>query len=523
MKKLFTLVALAAASLGAMATDYTDSLEVTVNNVSSTQTATISVTKADNGKYSLSLKNFMLKSGADVVPVGNIAMSDVEATEDKATGVVTLNHSGIVPITAGDDPNMTWIGPAMIKEVPVVMVAEMRGEKLYTVIDIDLSLSLHQVIKVVFGNGGYQIANSDFEQFHTASVKNIKTYTSDEPNSWHSFMSSTGKLSALVSSTPHTFISNDVRPGSTGTKSVLVTSGLVFGIPANGTITTGRMKAGAMSPTDLDNCAFLDMTSTDVDGNGDPFYTTLNGTPDSLAVWMKFKQGTIANPENKYATISAAITNGGYYQDPGDSLKSSVVARGSNTTIESNGNVWQRVTLPFDYETYKNNDATVKAILVTISTNAEAGVGSTDQNVADSLLVDDLSLIYNAKLASLNVAGFDKDVKEYSIERKGEFTEADIEAVADGHGATVSKAIEATEDGVKATVKVVSGDLRTSNVYTINVKGGSLTAINNVEHKADKSVVAIYNLSGQRVDEMRNGEVYVQKLADGTIVKVAKR
>ncbi len=527
MKKLFTLVALAVASLGAMANDYidyTDSLEVAVNGVVSTQTATISVTKTDEGQYSLSLKNFMFKSGADVMPVGNITMTNANATEDKATGVVTLTYTGVVPITNGDDPSVSmWIGPTMLKQVPVNMIAEMRGEKLYTVIDIDLTASLQQVVKVVFGNGGYQIANSDFEHFHTAAVGKNNKYTSDEPNSWHSFMSSTGKLSSLVSSTPHTFISNDVRPGSTGTKSVLVTSGIVFGFAANGTITTGRMKAGAMSPADTENCAFLDMTSTDVDGNNDPFYTTLNGTPDSLAVWMKFKQGTIADPANKYATISAAITNGGYYQDPGDSLKSSVVARGGNSTIESNGNVWQRVTLPFDYETYKDNDATVKAILVTISTNAVPGVGSSDKNSPDSLLVDDLSLIYNAKLAKLDVPNFDKDVMEYNIERKGEFSEADIEAVADGHSATVSKAIEATEDGVKATVTVRSGDLRTVNVYTINVKGATLTAINTVEGKADKSVKAIYNLSGQRVDTMRSGEVYIQKLADGTIVKVAKR
>lgn len=523
MKKLFTLVVLAAVTLCATATDYTDTLVVTVNGLSSGQKATISATKKENGNYALSLKNFILKSGNDLMPVGNIEMSDVAAV-DFGKGFTFLNCESVVPITAGDDPNVTtWYGPSLIKEVPVVMSGKLYGDKLYAVIDIDLSNSLHQVIKVVFGDGGYQISNSDFEHFHTASVKNIKTYTSDEPNSWHSFMTSTGKLSALVSTTPHTFISNEVRPGSTGTKSVLVTSGIVFGFAANGTITTGRMKAGDMSPASTDNCAFLDMTSTDVDGNGDPFYTTLNGYPDSLAVWMKFKQGTIANPENKYATISAAITNGGYYQDPGDSLKTSVIGRGSNTKIESNGNVWQRVTMPFDYENYKNNDSIVKAILVTISTNAVPGVGSTDAKAPDSLLIDDLSLIYNAKLASLNVPNFNKDVMEYTFERKGEYTFSDIKAVADGQGAFTIMDITEVKDGVKATVRVISGDLLTNNVYTINVNGASTTAINTVKGKANKSVVAVYNLSGQRVDSMQSGEVYIQKLADGTTVKVVKR
>ncbi len=523
MKKLFTLVAFVAVSLCTMATDYTDKLVVTVNGVSSTQNATISATKQDNGNYTLALKNFVLDMGADKLPVGNIEMYDV-ATVDFGTGFTFLNCESTVPIKEGDDSSVdTWYGPTMIGQVPVVMSGKLSGDKLYAVIDIDLSAKLNQVIRVVFGEGGCQIANSDFEQFHTATAGKNNKYTSDEPNSWHSFMTSTGLLSTFVQATPHTFISNDVRPGSAGKSSVLVTSGLVFGVPANGTITTGRLKAGVMDPASYDNCAYLDMTSTDVDGNGDPYYTTLNGTPDSLAVWVKFKQGTIANAENKYATLSAAITNGGYYQDPGDSLRSSVIARGSNTKIESNGNVWQRVTMPFDYEAYKENDSIVKAILITMSTNAEPGVASTDENAPDSLIIDDLNLIYNAKLASLNVPDFNKDVMEYTIERTGEFTYSDIKAVADGHGAIMVMDVADVEGGVKATVKVISGDLLTRNVYTINVKGGSTSSINTMERKADKSVVAIYNLSGQRVDTMHSGEVYIQKLADGTTVKVVKR
>ncbi len=179
--------------------------------------------------------------------------------------------------------------------------------------------------------------------------------------------------------------------------------------------------------------------------------------------------------------------------------------------------------MPFDYEAYKGNDSIVKAILVTISTNAEPGVGSTDSKTPDSLLIDDLSLIYNAKLASLNVPDFNKDVMEYTVERNGEYTVSDIKAVADGHGAfMVMDAID-VEGGVKATVRVISGDLLTTNVYTINVKGANTSAINAVKGKADKSVVAVYNLSGQRVGSMLNGEVYIQKLADGTTVKVVKR
>ena len=121
MKRLFTLAALAVSALSAMATDYTDVLEVSVNGVPSTQTATISVNKNANGNYDLALKNFMLVAGTESLPVGNIEMTNVSGTTS-GDGVTTLTHQAIVPITDGDDPNVAqWFGPLMIKQVPVVI------------------------------------------------------------------------------------------------------------------------------------------------------------------------------------------------------------------------------------------------------------------------------------------------------------------------------------------------------------------------------------------------------------------
>lgn len=55
----------------------------------------------------------------------------------------------------------------------------------------------------------------------------------------------------------------------------------------------------------MSNHAYLDMSKTDKDNNGDPFYQTINGTPDSVAVWMAFKQST-PNADYPYATLSSA-------------------------------------------------------------------------------------------------------------------------------------------------------------------------------------------------------------------------
>lgn len=539
MKRFFTsLLATAAFAVSSMATDYKDMMTVSLDGNPTTPTeTTISVEKTDDSGYTLSLKNFVLytTSGDQVypMPVGTIVLENVEAVTKG--DVTTLKTSQDIEIAEGDDPTYegSWIGPGLSAQgdlIPVNMTGEIRGDKFYTVININF---MGMNIDVVFGNGGYQITNSDFELFHKATYGEN---TSDEPNAWHSFMSSTGSFSSYVSGTPHTFISEEVRPGSTGTKSVQLTSGIVkmlggfIKIPANGTITTGQLKAGAASATSTDNNSFLDLKNEAVDGNGDPFYTILNGQPDAIKVWVKFKQGKIdeKNKDYKYATISAIITDGTYYQDPEDKAYTNVVAKAQNKEIESKGFEWQEITVPFDYASYATNNAETKAILVTLSTNAQPGVASSSEDEPDVLLIDDLSLVYNSHLASLKVKGtevegFDKNVLSYDLKGEGAIGVDDIEAVSDGQGAYVTKAVESTDKGVKVTITVTSNDLKTTNVYTLNIEGATTTGINKVETTTGKGTAAIYNVNGQRVDNMSQKGLYIIRQADGKTVKVLKK
>lgn len=539
MKRFFTsLLATAAFAVSSMATDYKDMMTVSLDGKPTTPTeTTISVEKTDDSGYTLSLKNFVLymTTGDQVfpMPVGTIVLENVEAVTKG--DVTTLKTSQDIEIAEGDDPTYegSWIGPGLSADgdlIPVNMTGEIRGDKFYTVININF---MGMNIDVVFGNGGYQITNSDFELFHKATYGEN---TSDEPNAWHSFMSSTGSFSSYVSGTPHTFISEEVRPGSTGTKSVQLTSGIVkmlggiIKIPANGTITTGQLKAGAASATSTDNNSFLDLKNEAVDGNGDPFYTILNGQPDAIKVWVKFKQGKIdeKNKDYKYATISAIITDGTYYQDPEDKAYTNVVAKAQNKEIESKGFEWQEITVPFDYASYATNNAETKAILVTLSTNAQPGVASSSENEPDVLLIDDLSLVYNSHLASLKVKGtevegFDKNVLSYDLKGEGAISVDDIEAVSDGQGAYVTKAVEGTDKGVKVTITVTSNDLKTTNVYTLNIEGATTTGINKVETTTGKGTAAIYNVNGQRVDNMSQKGLYIIRQADGKTVKVLKK
>lgn len=540
MKRFFTsLLATAAFAVSSMATDYKDIMNVSIDGNLSTPTEnTISVEKTDDSGYTLSLKNFVLymSSGDQVypMPVGTIVLENVEAVTNG--DVTTLKTSQDIEIAEGDDPTFEglWIGPGLSAQgglIPVNMTGEIRGDKFYTVININF---MEMNIDVVFGNGGYQIENSGFENFHTATYVDGKNkYTSDEPNAWHSFNSgiATGTASFLTKyalQNGNTSVSDDVRPGSTGTKSVAIKSSIVMGFqPANGTMTTGRLQAGSITATDAANCSFLDMSSTDTDGNGDPFYTVLNGRPDALSVWVKYKQGQV-NEQYPYATVSAVITDGTRYQDPEDKAYTNVVAKAQDKTIESKGFEWQNLVIPFDYTSYASNDAQAKALLVTISTNAQPGVGSSDAENPDMIIVDDISLVYNSHLASLKVKGtevegFDKNVLSYDLKGEGAVSVDDIEAVSDGQGAYVTKAVEGTDKGVKVTITVTSNDLKTTNVYTLNIEGATTTGINKVETTTGKGTAAIYNVNGQRVDNMSQKGLYIIRQADGKTVKVLKK
>ena len=511
MKRIITLLVSVITTLSALATDYTDQLEVIVNGESATQNATISVTKQDDGKYTLSLKNFVLQSDDQTMGIGNITLTDIEGVEKDGVTTIKINKS--INITEGDDTSVgMWMGP-MLGAVPINTIAELRGDKLYVVIDIDMMSSLQQIIKVVFGNGGYQLPNSGFESFHDDGSKGV------EPVAWHSFKSATGKEAGLASILGNGVNkSDDTRPGSKGKSSAVVNSGAfsLFNVVANGTMTTGRLNAGSPTAADKSNHAFLDMSKTDVDANGDPFYTVLNARPDSIVVWVKFKQ---AKPNSDYpnATISAIITDGTYYQDPEDKTYTNKVAEARNEKIATEGGNWQRLSIPF---VYFRNMAEPKAILVTASTNAEPGKGSS----GDEMYLDDISLIYNHALYSLTIKGqkveLQEGVTEYTLDVDGDISEDDIVATSNGMGATIEKSITKEDNQTVVSVKVLSNDLKESTTAKVTISQ------TNAIHPSMVVPVAadeVYSIDGKRVNETQTGRIYIKKGKNGTVKKVIRR
>ena len=507
MKKTLLSLALALlSSLSMSAKDYPDKLVVTVNGLSTQQNATISVDKNDDGTYNFNLKNFMLKMDGGSMGIGNITLNNLKAAKSNKGYVVTFNDS--IKIENGDDPTITWVGPSLPK-IPLKLKLLVNEEKLYTLIDIDMQKTLGQTIHVTFGDN-YQLPNSGFEDYRTEQITKLDdsykqiTVNVEEPLNWHSFASATGDFvqAANALSDPHTYSSDVVRSGATGKKSLLLTSASVFGIVANGTITTGRMQAGAMTADDTKNCAFLSTDSTSTDSHGDPFYALMDGTPDSLAVWVKFKQQTPV-AEHPYATISAAITDGTYYQDPQDKDYTNVVATAKNAQIASNNFEWQRIVVPFKYT---GNDVKAKAMLVTISTNADPGQGS----AADNLYVDDISLIYNVDKPAVTVNGHAVTLDKEEVSTTAEDpAKADVVATTANKGsfAAVSE-LSSSADQRKLQLLYCSDDLQTIKTYTLVINKGAETGISQIKTATNKDS-KVYDLNGREVKTMHHGNVYI--------------
>ena len=516
MKKIFTLIMAAISSLSALADDYTGQLAVAINGGPvASQQSTITANKQADGKYEFQLNNFTLNMGGAITYVGNIVLKDVEATT-AADGTITMQTAQSITITNGEGAH-PWMGPMLSNPpIPVTLKAAIKDGALKADITIPFA-KMGLDIKVLFNSATMQIPNSNFELFHEEKSAGK---TGKEPNHWHSFLSATGGLAVAqnaFSNGVHTASSSDVRPGTKGKSSILVKATNVFGIVANGTITTGRMNAGDYDAKNPKNHAFLDITNTDKDANGDPFYTLLGGQPDSLAVWVKFKQAT-ATPEHPYATVNAVITDGTRYQDPEDKAYTNVVAKATDTKIASEDK-WVRLSIPFDYDKYAANKADTKAILVTISTNADPGQGSN----GDELYVDDMELVYTPKLQGIKVFGnavdnFSPTTKEYTIKVPQQPTVSDVTPVA-VNGFTTLAYIAG--EGKPITVVVYSEDLTKSASYTVKytIDKNVTNGIDNATTTATKKVVGIYNLNGQQVSQKQPGQVYVIKYSDGTAVK----
>ena len=228
---------------------------------------------------------------------------------------------------------------------------------------------------------GTQFENRGFESWANFGSNN----NTIEPVHWHSTKSATGSYTGFLSQQIEP--SDQVRPGSKGSKSARLWPRSVVGVTANGNLTNGRMNAGSMSASGTGNYNYTQRSD-------ERFNTPIRRIPDSLALWVCFR---CADPEQE-AEARAVVHGDADFKfvangtvDPPDKCVATAKQHFLRTS-EAEGNFyWRRLSIPFE-QTGPCTDP--RYVLFTISTNKIPGQGGT----GDDLYVDDVLLIYNPTL-----------------------------------------------------------------------------------------------------------------------------
>lgn len=492
MKKLYTIVSLMLSSLSIMATDFKDCSMTIKSNISTNIEKSNTTVFINRNTFSINGLKY------DNTDLGNVELTNLQIIDGYSDGTM---------VYATSEPQYITIGG---EKVAANFRGEVRKSKFRGILNLTINGSNYIAMIGDKADELGQLPNAGFENFHDASG-------TKEPNGWHSFKTCTGSQSITAKKANNTFIESTEK--HSGTNCVKVQSALLLfnTIPANGTMTTGRLHAGSMSADNTANNSTMDFAATDKDGNGDPFYPIFTTKPDAMTVWVKFK-GNVKDYPN--ATVKAILANG-KVQDPEpeiDDYKKNVIARAANATIESKNFAWQELNIPFKYE----NKNTPKGMLVTISTNAVAGMASSDKKNLDVIYVDDIAMIYNSGLKSAQYKNINLSFanNKAAIEIEGKANEADFNIASDGEGAYISKVLKTNEGETgKSTlyITITSNDLQKSNCFEVTITDKTATGIFNIKSDSNATSSTLYNLAGQQVSNsykgiiIKNGKKYINK------------
>ena len=300
----------------------------------------------------------------------------------------------------------------------------------------------------------YQLPNAGFEQWDGGNTS--------EPASWNTFSSSDGSFAVLASSNHH-YRRSGGRPGTDGSYYLTIYTQSIFGINANGNMTTGRIHAGAMQAASSENYNYTQRADAD---HCQPF----TGTPDSMYVWVSY----YAASASSQAQVSAILHGDNDFKAPNQEGDASLYCGKaqvafSRTTASATSMQWQQLKVPFVYD----GTASANYMLVNLTTNITPGGG--DAN--DSLSVDDIEFVYSSWLDSLlvngqAVEGFSKSVFAYSmaIGDTAALHAAVVTGIPEVSDATVDIARAYTNDSTATVIITVTAeDGVTVHTYTITL------------------------------------------------------
>lgn len=163
MKKVFLFITMMLTAVTSFAQDdltkyvndaYSGYVVVKINEeVTDPLPADVTINKKEGNKIDFKLKNFILVSEGESMPIGNINVADILLEASAKANTVEFKSEQNILIENGDIEGVEWYGP-MLGEIPVVLKGEAAGDDIDIDIDIDLMAVMGQTIHVDFYAGG---------------------------------------------------------------------------------------------------------------------------------------------------------------------------------------------------------------------------------------------------------------------------------------------------------------------------------------------------------------------------------
>ena len=353
-------------------------------------------------------------------------------------------------------------------------------------------------------------------------------WTNEEPFGWHSFGTAAGPMADFVKSNTKQMVkSTDIRPGSKGEHSVLLSSTFLLGVKANGNCTNGQINAGSSNAADgTKNYNFSDPSNPG-------FNTPFHGRPDSLVFWSRYVPADKdpSNADNK-ARAHAIITTDTRYQDPDpkDQFEAARIGDAEINFAATSDMGWQRLAVPFAYSSAKA-DAVPAYILTTFTTNAEPGGGSSytvieNQNkwyVLDSVYVDDVEVVYNKQLNAFYISD-EALTFENHVASVGDTYCDDCEIFkALAQGVSTLSFIAFDPDHRCIYIYVIADDFAQSkayNIYRVEFADSRTEDINPISGTEDLETLTVQPMSCRK--QLYNGQIIIIH-EDGTVFDILGR
>jgi len=307
-----------------------------------------------------------------------------------------------------------------------------------------------------------QLPNSNFEQWTTTASGNAI------PKYWHSFGDADCQLKGIYSwGCPFMLKNHSNRvTGHTG-YGCEIYADFVGGVAlVNGVLTTGQMRFATPNNNSSENHNYTDRNNTGGHHAAIPF----TGKPDSVIFWCKFNMKKKSNVAMAKFHIHGNVSYKDISTHQSTTAQKGKIGNAFCEIKDPNDHKWHQYRYKFDYYNEQNQKVSYISnrpsyILVSFSTNKITKGG----NAGDKLAIDDIKMIYNKRLASIEINGdvlpeFDPDKHDYVIYGDNHIL-PNITVSCQSPHAQASIEQPTHENGHQAIIKVMHDDGEL--VYTI--------------------------------------------------------